>query len=88
MIVDSITVGSDRSLRLQCLSLATSGYAFHPTTLKAAMRHNEHETVLGAGQRARQRPAIPTSRRVSEKIALPAMRPFFFVCFFWGGAVW
>eukprot|EP00752_Nemacystus_decipiens_P013348 g11818.t1 len=69
VVVDSITVGKERNERLKCLSLATGGYAFHPTTLRSALRLNEQETVLSAGQRARQ---PPTSRagRVSTEAQL------------------
>lgn len=65
VIVDSITVGTEKNDQLKCLSLATGGYAFHPMTLRAALRLNELETVLLAGQRARQRPAT-NARRVRE----------------------
>ncbi|CAM9928352.1 unnamed protein product [Ectocarpus sp. 12 AP-2014] len=69
VIVDSITVGNEKNDQLKCLSLATGGYAFHPMTLRAALRLNELETVLLAGQRARQRPAA-NARRVSSKYEL------------------
>ncbi|CBJ28324.1 conserved unknown protein [Ectocarpus siliculosus] len=69
VIVDSITVGTEKNNQLKCLSLATGGYAFHPMTLRAALRLNELETVLLAGQRARQRPAA-NARRVSSKYEL------------------
>lgn len=62
VIVDSITVGAAKNMRLKCLSLATSGYAFHPPTLRQALRLNEQETVLSAGQRARQRPTSQAGR--------------------------
>lgn len=67
VIVDSITVGTEKNLRLKCLSLATGGYAFHPTTLRAALRLNEQETVLSAGQRARQRPVSDRTKRVRQR---------------------
>lgn len=51
MLVDSVTVGTEMNERLKCLSIATGGYAFHPTTMRAAMRLNELETVLSARQR-------------------------------------
>ncbi|CAM9659743.1 unnamed protein product, partial [Hapterophycus canaliculatus] len=62
VLVDSITVGKERNEALKCLSLATGGYAFHPKTLRAALRLNEQETVLSAGQRARRRPPVITQR--------------------------
>lgn len=52
VVVDSITVGAEKCERLKCLSLATGGYAFHPTTLRAALQLNELETVLSARNRA------------------------------------
>ncbi|CAN0508733.1 unnamed protein product, partial [Scytosiphon promiscuus] len=54
VLVDSVTVGAERNEALKCLSLATSGYAFHPTSLRQALRLSELETVLSAGQRARR----------------------------------
>eukprot|EP00903_Cladosiphon_okamuranus_P014066 g13074.t1 len=74
VIVDSITVGKEKNLRLKCLSLATSGYAFHPTTLRAALRLNEQETVLSAGQRARQRPTSKAGRVSNEGMLLSSER--------------
>lgn len=68
VIVDSITVGTEKNLRLKGLSLATGGYAFQPTTLRAALRLNEQETVLSAGQRARERPVASRTRRVSYRM--------------------
>lgn len=52
--MDSVTVGKEKNDALKCLSLATGGYAFHPTSLRQALRLSELETVLSAGQRARQ----------------------------------
>ncbi|CAM9335653.1 unnamed protein product [Laminaria digitata] len=54
VLVDSVTVGAERNDCLKCLSLATSGYAFHPTSLRQALRLSELETVLSARQRARR----------------------------------
>ncbi|CAN0285847.1 unnamed protein product, partial [Laminaria digitata] len=54
VLVDSVTVGAEKNDSLKCLSLATGGYAFHPTNLRQALRLSELETVLTAKQRARK----------------------------------
>lgn len=51
-MLDSITVGNDVDSKLKCVSFASGGYAFHPKTLRAALRLNELETVLSARNRA------------------------------------
>ena len=49
--MDSITVGTEKNESLKCVSLATGGYAFHPKTLRDALRLNELETVLSSMHR-------------------------------------
>lgn len=80
-MVDSITVGTERNERLKCLSLATGGYAFHPKTLREALRLNELETVLCSGVRANVDEAKDSAVELVSFARARALVSCFFILF-------